>query len=90
MLGAFVEATLSVLTDISATATGISPFDAFTFYQETIANSGQDSSTSNNIVRLGDFITYTIHVSLNGKDITNLVSTLTIDNEADWTIVPEI
>jgi hypothetical protein len=90
MLRAFAEAATSVLTDISATATGIAPFDAITFDPATVANSGQDSITTNNIVRLGDFITYTVHISLNGKDITNLVSTLTIDNEADWTIVPEI
>lgn len=90
MLRAFAEAVPSVITDIAPTATGIAPFDPLTFDPTTVANSGQDSSTTNNIVRLGDFITYTVHVSLNGKDTTNLVSTLTIDNEADWTTVPEI
>jgi uncharacterized repeat protein (TIGR01451 family) len=90
MLRAFAEAVPTVLTDIAATATGIAPFDPLTFDPATVANSGQDSSTTNNIVRLGDFITYTVHVSLNGKDTTDLVSTLTLDNEADWTIVPEI
>jgi hypothetical protein len=90
MLRAFAEAVPTVLTDIAATATGIAPFDPLTFDPATVANSGQDSSTTNNIVRLGDFITYTVHVSLNGKDTTDLVSTLTLDNEADWTTVPEI
>jgi outer membrane usher protein FimD/PapC len=37
---------------------------------------------------MGDFVTYRVDVNLNGKDTTNLVSTVTLDAQADWTTLP--
>jgi SdrD B-like domain len=88
MLRAFAEPIPSVQTNIRAVATGVAPFDLTTFDVATAADAGTDANITNNVVRMGDYITYRVDVNLNGKDTTNLVSTVTLDSQADWTDLP--
>jgi hypothetical protein len=90
MLRAFAEPTPSVETSMRVVSTGIAPFDATTFDPASATNAGTDANTSNNVVRMGDYITYRVDVNLNGKDTTNLVSAVLLDAEADFTTLPDV
>ena len=54
----------------------------------TGASAGADSSDNNGIVRNFDLITYSVEVSLNDADDTNVNATVILNNKARWTSLP--
>jgi len=66
---------------ITIEADGIAPFDGSD-------GGGEDSSSTNGVVRNFDFITYAIEVSLNDADDTNVVATVTLNDKATWGSLP--
>jgi SdrD B-like domain len=77
-----VETTLRVIAD------GSSPFDATTFDVTTATNGGNDASNTNGVVRVLDYMTYRVEVSLNNKNDTNTVARVYLDTNQEWNAVP--
>jgi uncharacterized repeat protein (TIGR01451 family) len=94
MLKAFA-AVPSVDANIRVVQDGTAPFDASTYDPIANANGGLDASAANGIVRISDFITYQIDVSVNDTNNTNVTATVTLDsskpaNLQNWAAIPQI
>lgn len=71
------EATIEILAD------GIGDFDT-----TTSTPAGTDASSNNGVVRNFDLIQYSVEVSLNDANDTNVNATVTLNDKASWTSLP--
>jgi uncharacterized repeat protein (TIGR01451 family) len=49
---------------------------------------GTDENSNNGMVRVMDIVTYEIEISVNGNDMTNVVSTINLGANQDVTVIP--